>query len=289
MDTSPLAALPLYQQINLALVAVSGLVVLIACLLGAKKRRLSLADFTASETLVFPLPIDYLYTVVIISLITLLNISSVFITDTADTDGAASSWADPIIFFALHIPIFIRLFQTRKAFDKPHTPIMAILGYLILAYGATFLSNALVHMTPLLSWFTDACGSPEMQESLDVFSNVHWGDLLPHIVLACLVAPIVEECLFRGMLYPCLKKFVTPCMAAILCGILFGAIHMALPQFVALSVLGALLCFIYERSRRLWIPIFIHAVFNSVNVILAIHFKDIEAYLKSLEQTAQNL
>ncbi len=289
MDIYQLAAIPLYQQINLALVTLSVIVVLSSCFLGAKLRRLSFADFAPRESHAFPLPLDYLYTMVIISLIAMLNISSVFAGDSTETENTVCSWADSIIFLALHTPILIRLFQTRHLEAKPHTPIMAVFGYLILAFGITFISNGLVQLTPLLQWFTEVCGSPETQEALSIFNDYDWVDLLPHIVLACLVAPVVEECLFRGMLYPCLKKFVRPSVAAILCGFLFGAIHMALPQLVALSVLGALLCFIYERTKRIWVPIFIHAVFNSFNVVVAIHFKDIEAYLKSLEQASQNI
>ncbi len=289
MDILQLASIPAYQQINLGLVAASGIIVLACCFAGAKLRRLSFADFTPSESNAFPLAMDYLYTVLIISLIAMLNISSVFASDSADAEGALCTWADPIIFLALHTPIFIRLFQTRHVEAKPHMPIMAVFGYLILAFTLTFFSNGLVQLTPLLQWFTEVCGSPETQEALSIFENYHWTDLLPHIVLACVVAPVVEECLFRGMLYPCLKKFVRPGLAAILCGFLFGAIHMALPQLAALTVLGALLCFIYERTKRIWIPIFIHAVFNGFNVVIAIYFKDIEAYLKSVEQASQNL
>ncbi len=289
MEMLQLAAIPLYQQINLGLVVVSGLIVFICCFAGAKQRMLSFADFVPSESNAFPLPIDYLYTVAIVSLIALLNVSSVFAGDAPDTDERLCTWADPLIFLALHTPIFIRLFQTRHVEVKPHLPLMAVLGYLVLAFGTTFLSNGLVQLTPLLQWFTEVCGSPETQEALSIFDDYHWRDLLPHIILACVVAPVVEECLFRGMLYPCLKKFVSPSLAAILCGVVFGAIHMALPQLVALSVLGALLCFIYERSKRIWVPIFIHAVFNGFNVVIAIYLKDIEAYLKSLEQASQNL
>ncbi len=289
MSILPLATIPLYQQINLGVVALSVAIVLIVCIIGAKQRGyFDGAPTIPSEGIVFPAPVDYLYTILIIGLITLLNVSSAFEGDTSavEDEGALATWLDPMLFFAIHIPIILRLFQTRNLQTRVRIGFGASVGYIALAFLITFVSNGMVQLTPLLDWFTKVCGSPEIQEALTVFEEYHWQELLPHIVLACVVAPIVEECLFRGMLYPCLKKFVKPAMAAVLCGLLFGAIHMALPQLVALMVLGTFLCVVYERVKSLWLPILIHACFNSFSVVIAIFYKDIEAYIEVLEKAS---
>lgn len=290
MDASILLSIPLYQQINLALVGVSVFLVLSCCFVGAWNRGLLSNNLQCDDAPTFPLAVDYLYTILIIGLIAGLNIIGIFSAEPEPEQAQPlCTWLNPIIFLAVHVPIFLRLYQTRHLVARAPINIGTAIGYLILAFALTFFCNGLVQATPLLDWFTTVCGSPETQESLTVFEQYHWQDLLPHITLACVAAPIAEECLFRGMLYPCIKKFVSPALAAVLCGIIFGAIHIALPQMLALTVLGTLLCFIYERGKSLWLPILIHAVFNSFSVIIAINYEGIKAYLEDLEKLSSNL
>lgn len=84
------------------------------------------------------------------------------------------------------------------------------------------------------------------------------------VVAACLVAPVVEETIFRGFLYPTLRQFTDAPFAAIFTAVLFGAVHGSLTALVPLSVLGIILVLAYEWSRGLALPIAIHALFNLV-------------------------
>lgn len=294
MSTFTLGAIPLYQQINIALVVISFICLMVACLGGARKRQMlnpspAIVDGGEAKPC-FPLPIDYIWTALLIGLITMVNVAAAIAPATAlpEESSTASSWLDPAILLAIHVPIIIRLIKTATCKEKMIFNPLQWLAYIFTAFVLTYACNIIMQLSPVLEWFTKTCGSPEIQEALSVFQDHSWVALLPHIITACVVAPIVEECLFRGMLYPCIKKFLSPRFAAIMTGIVFGAIHMALPQMLALSFLGAFLCLVYERSKTIWLPIIIHASFNSFNVLIAIYYKDLEAYLKTLEQAAQN-
>lgn len=292
MTPIALAAIPLYQQINIGLIVLSILSLIIACAWGARTPK-ALAPVVIEGADVkpcFPLPIDYLWTVVLIGLITLLNVAASIAPEqvVAEESEVAFSWLDPAIFFAIHIPIIIRLIQTAPSKEKTIFDPLQWLGYILTAFVLTYSCNYLMQLGPVLNWFTETCGSPEIQEALSIFQEYSWVELMPHIVSACIVAPLVEECLFRGMLYPCIKKFLKPTYAAIFTGFIFGAIHMALPQMLALSFLGAFLCFVYERVKTLWLPIIIHASFNGFNVLVSIYYEDLQALSESLEQAALN-
>ena len=82
------------------------------------------------------------------------------------------------------------------------------------------------------------------------------------VVFACVVAPVVEETVFRGFLYPTLRQFADAPFAAIFTGLLFGAVHGSLSALVPLSLFGIILVLAYEWSRGLALPIAIHALFN---------------------------
>lgn len=86
---------------------------------------------------------------------------------------------------------------------------------------------------------------------------------------AILFAPVVEELLFRGLIFRSLQayyKSVWP--AAIVSGLLFGLIHIGSPQTVVpLAFFGILLAVAYAKTGSLTFPILIHAVFNARTVI----------------------
>ncbi len=82
------------------------------------------------------------------------------------------------------------------------------------------------------------------------------------VVFACGVAPVVEETVFRGFLYPTLRQFADAPFAALFTALLFGAVHGSLTALVPLAVLGLVLVLAYEWSRGVALPIAIHALFN---------------------------
>jgi len=84
--------------------------------------------------------------------------------------------------------------------------------------------------------------------------------------MAVVVAPIGEEILFRGILYPAIKQNGYPKVAVVGTAFLFGLFHLNLLSFVALTFVGFALIYIYEHTDNLLAPIIAHAFFNGVNV-----------------------
>jgi hypothetical protein len=92
-----------------------------------------------------------------------------------------------------------------------------------------------------------------------------------YIVFTIIVAPLAEETLFRGMLYPTIKQYGFPRAARYGTSILFALIHLSLPIFLPLMVLALVLVFLYEKTGNLLACIVAHATFNAVNVYLLYH------------------
>jgi len=81
------------------------------------------------------------------------------------------------------------------------------------------------------------------------------------------LAPVGEEVIFRGVLYPWTKRTFSQPIALWGTAILFGAIHLNLSSFIPLTVLALLLVWLYEYTGNLLAPIAVHVVFNGTNFI----------------------
>jgi membrane protease YdiL (CAAX protease family) len=118
-------------------------------------------------------------------------------------------------------------------------------------------------------WLEPVFGEMEEQEIVDSMKNTTGVGLkVGLIVTACLIAPIVEELIFRGYIYGVLKRFSNPLFAMVVAGALFAAVHLNLPALVPLWIFAIILTLTYELSGSLWVPIGIHAGFNTINVFM---------------------
>lgn len=88
------------------------------------------------------------------------------------------------------------------------------------------------------------------------------------ICFAVVVAPVVEEILFRGILLPVLARRLGAAVGLALTAIGFAALHADVGSFAALAVFSVALSMAWARSGTLWVPILMHALFNGVNLVL---------------------
>lgn len=91
------------------------------------------------------------------------------------------------------------------------------------------------------------------------------GEFIGLGLIVIVLAPIAEESLFRGVLYPAIKHFGHPRAALWGTSVLFALIHANKVVFVPLLVLALLLVWLYEKTGNLLAPIVAHATFNAVN------------------------
>jgi membrane protease YdiL (CAAX protease family) len=87
-------------------------------------------------------------------------------------------------------------------------------------------------------------------------------------MVVCVFAPIAEEVLFRGYIFTALRGWAGVAGAAVIDGILFGAIHVDPERpaafLVPLGLFGALLCLLYWRTGSLYPCIALHAINNAL-------------------------
>jgi membrane protease YdiL (CAAX protease family) len=109
---------------------------------------------------------------------------------------------------------------------------------------------------------------PHAQNSQCISVRNQYGhSVLLALPVVCLAAPVVEETVFRGVLYGWLRGVLPLGMAMLVSGAVFALAHAVTLLFLPLLGLGVLLAWIYERSQSIWPGVVVHALFNLVGII----------------------
>lgn len=95
-----------------------------------------------------------------------------------------------------------------------------------------------------------------------------WVNFILMLLLAGVAAPIVEETLFRGVLYGWLRTRMPIALAIMLSAAVFSGVHFIPILLPALFVVGIILAVVYEWSHSLWVSILLHSIQNSIAVIV---------------------
>ena len=103
-------------------------------------------------------------------------------------------------------------------------------------------------------------------QSQDIgFENMsaRWEDICAFIALV-VIAPIVEEIIFRGYLYSNLRRHITFGWAAIITSALFGFVHQQWNVAIDVFILSVFACYLREKTGAIWGGVVIHMLKNAV-------------------------
>jgi membrane protease YdiL (CAAX protease family) len=106
--------------------------------------------------------------------------------------------------------------------------------------------------------------------------------------MATFTAPIVEEVIYRGILYSAFQRALGSGIAIAAVTLLFALVHV--PQYYPsystiglLVLLSLILTLIRARTNNLWPCIVLHTIFNGFQSVLLI----LEPYMKSPDQSLE--
>jgi hypothetical protein len=115
---------------------------------------------------------------------------------------------------------------------------------------------------------------PQEQETVSLLRATDaWSNRALMGIATVLIAPVAEEIIFRGILYPAVKRAGYPRLALWGTSILFGLIHVNLGTFVPLTFLAVVLAYLYEYTGNLLACITVHCVFNAANFVALYFFQ----------------
>jgi len=109
----------------------------------------------------------------------------------------------------------------------------------------------------------------DQQEIVQLIGSAeHLPVLLMLGFLAIFIAPVVEELIFRGVIYRFLCQRVNLWFGLIFTNVLFALIHFSVLRFLPLFFMGLLLSWLYEKYKDIRIPIGFHMLFNATSIAI---------------------
>lgn len=136
-------------------------------------------------------------------------------------------------------------------------PFAEFLGSMVPTEGSSFLENLYKNMTETFEMIFDY--------------------KIAGFITICILAPIIEEIIFRGIvLRGLLQNGTSPYAAIALSSLFFGLAHMNPWQFLGAGFLGAIFGFVYYRTQSLWLVMFLHALNNTISFIYMMKYGTME-------------
>lgn len=95
------------------------------------------------------------------------------------------------------------------------------------------------------------------------------------ILYGSLIAPIVEELVFRGLLMTALSKFKKYYVDVVVSSTLFSLIHVlqygwVLTDFIVYAGAGLLFCMLFCYTRSVYWPMALHILWNTFLIVVSL-------------------
>jgi uncharacterized protein len=114
--------------------------------------------------------------------------------------------------------------------------------------------------------YTILAGHPPAPErSLHIVEGMMRSHPAPTCAFVVLIGPVVEETLFRGLLFGSLQKHLRLWTIPVT-AVVFGAFHLDAVYFFPVTVLGLLLAWFRWKSGSIWLPAILHMMINGLAV-----------------------
>jgi membrane protease YdiL (CAAX protease family)/NAD-dependent dihydropyrimidine dehydrogenase PreA subunit len=154
--------------------------------------------------------------------------------------------------------------QTAAATERPAVGVTVLitLGLLV---GVEAVAIAYGLIAQAVGWRQPVTLSADVST---VFGGGGAGVLLS-VLLVALIAPVVEELAFRGVILPAVGLRWGEWPAILVSGALFAAYHVNLWLFVPMLALGTALGWLTVSRRSLWPALALHVIYNSLAVAAA--------------------
>jgi len=118
---------------------------------------------------------------------------------------------------------------------------------------------------------------PMSETYMDIFEGVINNNLFLVFLSLCIVAPLLEEMLFRGILLRGLLKNLEHWSAIFFSAFLFAILHMNIWQGIGAFFVGVFIGWLFFKTGSIYIAIFAHFI-NNLFVVLAVQYTSVPGF-----------
>ncbi len=201
--------------------------------------------------------------------------------------GISQNLAIPIWLIAsFSLALLIILFLLRKeikadSFNKRDRTF----GYSVMwAFLGVFLALFAQYVAAIIETLLGIkMGSENTQHILRII------DLFPlAIIVTSIIGPILEEIVFRKIIFGVLHKRFNFFISALISSVIFALAHQEPVHILLYSAMGFTFAFLYVITGRIAVPIFAHVAMNTMVVLVQTVYKDDIDRLRREAEAVQN-
>ncbi|MBN8194460.1 CPBP family intramembrane metalloprotease [Bacillus sp. NTK074B] len=105
------------------------------------------------------------------------------------------------------------------------------------------------------------------------------------MLVAAIIGPILEEIVFRKIIFGVLYEKMHFFFAALISSVIFALAHFEPEHVILYSAMGFTFAFLYVKTKRILVPIFAHVAMNTTVVLMQSIYKDeIEKMMNEAEK-----
>ncbi|MFD1030079.1 CPBP family glutamic-type intramembrane protease [Metaplanococcus flavidus] len=209
-----------------------------------------------------------------------------FIDQGMEPDTAQAATSGWLIFIAMGIGFAIAMFvvfRDKKFFDIWKGKKLGlwwsigwgVLGFLLLLIGQSIA--ALIEV---------AIGIEPGSENTSNLVSI--AEVVPVAIFAVvLFGPVMEELVFRRVIFGSLNQTTNFWIATAVSAIVFAIVHMEFIHILLYFTTGLILAFLYQKTKRLLTPIIAHILLNGYVMLIQLNMDSINRFIERMEQLEQ--
>lgn len=99
---------------------------------------------------------------------------------------------------------------------------------------------------------------------------IYSGPVWIMVLSIAVAAPVLEEFLYRGLIFKRLRTYLKPVPSMLISAFIFGIMHGNAVQFVYAFILGIFMAFVYEKFKTVWAAVIFHAGANLTSLVITL-------------------
>lgn len=187
------------------------------------------------------------------------------------TEVTGNGTAVMLLFAFLTAGIVIWKFFAKEDIGKAkreailrHSCLKSPSAYMCMAAGTLGMAVGLNFLYELL-------GITSSSEAFKDTAELQYAAALPlGLLVNGVVAPLVEELVFRGVMYNRLKKHLRYIPAILVSALCFGVYHQNMVQGSYAFLMGCIFAWLYEKTGRFYVPVIAHVISNVAAYLLTV-------------------
>ncbi|UED79934.1 CPBP family intramembrane metalloprotease [Lysinibacillus sp. CD3-6] len=176
------------------------------------------------------------------------------------------------LFLTTRDKAFWNIYQGKKE-SIPLTILWGVLGFFLVFFGQ--MIGAAIEMAV----FGIEGGSENTADIVAIAKGA------PIAILAIVVfGPILEEFVFRRVIFGSLVQTTNFWVAAIVSAIFFAIIHFDFSHILLYTICGLIFAFLYHKTKRIWTSIIAHVMLNGFVTLVQFNAEPLQKFLEELQK-----